>query len=136
MCARVIHASAWILCITLFSTTGALDFPYLKSAPHRFIHGLIISHHPQLFSFSLQPTFFGTVPHARFSTADMIEDLLVGMTPGRATLWALGLFIAFCVFRKLQASAQIARLGARAPKIPFRLPYGTLSHTQVDGANR
>ena len=58
MCARVIHASASILCITLLSTTGALDFPYLKSAPHRFIHGLIISHHPQLFSFTLQPTFF------------------------------------------------------------------------------
>ncbi|KAJ5539379.1 hypothetical protein N7513_007711 [Penicillium frequentans] len=53
----------------------------------------------------------------------MIESLLEGMTPGKATLWLLGLFTFFCVFRKIQASAQIARLGARAPKIGFRLPY-------------
>ncbi|KAJ5549909.1 hypothetical protein N7535_002148 [Penicillium sp. DV-2018c] len=53
----------------------------------------------------------------------MIEDVVVGMTPGRASLWFLGLFITFCVFRKFQASARIASLGARAPKVKFRLPY-------------
>ncbi|KAJ5319360.1 hypothetical protein MYU51_013363 [Penicillium brevicompactum] len=53
----------------------------------------------------------------------MIEDLIAGASPGRAILWLLGLFVAFCVFRSLQASAQIARLGARAPKIKHRLPY-------------
>ncbi|KAJ5129374.1 uncharacterized protein N7515_005413 [Penicillium bovifimosum] len=53
----------------------------------------------------------------------MIEDLVAGLTPGRASLYLLGLFVTFCVFRKFQASAKIARLGARAPKIPFRLPY-------------
>ncbi|CAG7947660.1 unnamed protein product [Penicillium olsonii] len=53
----------------------------------------------------------------------MIEDLVAGTTPGRAFLWLLGSFVVFCVFRKFQASAQIARLGARAPKIQFRLPY-------------
>ncbi|OQE46368.1 hypothetical protein PENCOP_c001G06646 [Penicillium coprophilum] len=53
----------------------------------------------------------------------MIENLFVRMTLSRASLWALGLFVAFCVFRKFQASAQIARLGVRAPKIKFYLPY-------------
>ncbi|KAJ5155169.1 hypothetical protein N7492_007972 [Penicillium capsulatum] len=53
----------------------------------------------------------------------MIEDLLMRLTLGRAILWALGLFIACCVFRKMQTAAQISRLGTRAPKIPFRLPY-------------
>ncbi|KAJ5856064.1 uncharacterized protein N7529_010008 [Penicillium soppii] len=53
----------------------------------------------------------------------MIEDLLAGTTPIRTSSWLLGLFVIFCVFRKLQASAQIARLGARAPKIKFHLPY-------------
>jgi cytochrome P450 len=53
----------------------------------------------------------------------MIEDLISGTTPSKASLWLLGVFIAFCVFRKFQASAQIARLGTRAPKIGFRLPY-------------
>ncbi|KXG47998.1 Cytochrome P450 [Penicillium griseofulvum] len=53
----------------------------------------------------------------------MIEDLLAVTSLSRASLWALGLFVTFCVFRKFQASAQIARLGVRAPKIKFRLPY-------------
>jgi cytochrome P450 len=53
----------------------------------------------------------------------MIEDLLAGTTFSRASVLLLGLFVAFCVFRKFQASAQIARLGVRAPKIGFRLPY-------------
>ncbi|KAJ6171339.1 hypothetical protein N7470_000406, partial [Penicillium chermesinum] len=43
--------------------------------------------------------------------------------PRRAVLWALGIFTALSVFRKLQVSAQISRLGARAPKISFRYPY-------------
>lgn len=53
----------------------------------------------------------------------MIEVLLSETSPGRASLWLLGLFVAFCVFRKVQAAAQISRLGSRAPKIQFRLPY-------------
>jgi cytochrome P450 len=53
----------------------------------------------------------------------MIEDVVADLTPGRASLWLFGLFVTFCVFRKFQASARIARLGARAPKISFRLPY-------------
>ncbi|KAJ5669468.1 hypothetical protein N7462_010538 [Penicillium macrosclerotiorum] len=53
----------------------------------------------------------------------MIEEFLAGMTPGRTFLWSLGVFVAFCVFRKIQAAVQIAHLGARAPKVSFRLPY-------------
>ncbi|KAJ5460798.1 Cytochrome [Penicillium daleae] len=53
----------------------------------------------------------------------MIEAVVGDLTPTRAALWFLGLFTAFCVFRKFQASAQIARMGARAPKVKFRLPY-------------
>ncbi|KAJ5619650.1 hypothetical protein N7510_003634 [Penicillium lagena] len=53
----------------------------------------------------------------------MMEDILMGMTPGRASLWCLGLFVLFCLYRMIQASTQISRLGARAPKIKFRLPY-------------
>ncbi|KAJ5518647.1 Cytochrome P450 E-class group I [Penicillium expansum] len=53
----------------------------------------------------------------------MIEDLLAWMTLSRTSLWLLGLFVAFCVFRKFQASAQIALLGVRAPKIRFHVPY-------------
>lgn len=56
----------------------------------------------------------------------MIEEIVGDLTPTRAALWFLGLFTAFCVFRKFQASAQIARLGARAPKVKFHLPYGMI----------
>lgn len=56
----------------------------------------------------------------------MIEELVGDLTPTRAVLWFLGLFTAFCMFRKLQTSVQIARLGARAPKVKFYLPYGTI----------
>lgn len=56
----------------------------------------------------------------------MIEAIVGNLTPTRAVLWFLGLFTAFCVFRKLQASAQIARMGARAPKVKFYLPYGMI----------
>lgn len=55
----------------------------------------------------------------------MIEELLEGMTPGRAVLYVLGLLFATYALRKLQVNGQISRLGARAPKISFRLPYGT-----------
>lgn len=57
----------------------------------------------------------------------MIETLLEGMTPGKAALWLVGLFALACTFRMIQVSAQIARLGARAPRIKFRLPYGDFS---------
>ncbi|KAJ6008330.1 hypothetical protein N7540_012306 [Penicillium herquei] len=53
----------------------------------------------------------------------MIETLLEGMTPSRAALWLLGLFTFACIFRMIQVSARVARLGSRAPKIKFRLPY-------------
>ncbi|KAJ5090162.1 hypothetical protein N7532_008846 [Penicillium argentinense] len=53
----------------------------------------------------------------------MIEDLLAGMTPAKALLWTFGVFVVVLTFRKLQAAAQISRLGARAPKISFQLPY-------------
>ncbi|EKV13300.1 Cytochrome P450 alkane hydroxylase, putative [Penicillium digitatum] len=53
----------------------------------------------------------------------MIEDFLTGMMLSKTSLLLLGLFSAFCVFHKFQASAQIARLGVRAPKIEFHLPY-------------
>lgn len=63
-----------------------------------------------------------------FFNPTMIEEILEGMTPGRAALWALGIFTAILVFRKIQVSAQLSRLGARAPKIHFRLPYGANCH--------
>ncbi|KAF7715881.1 Uncharacterized protein PECH_007993 [Penicillium ucsense] len=53
----------------------------------------------------------------------MIEALVENLSPGRALLWCVGLFTAYCVFLKLQASAQIARQGLRAPKVKFHLPY-------------
>lgn len=46
------------------------------------------------------------------------------MTPGKAFLWTLAAFALVLIVRKLQVSAEISRLGARAPKISFRLPYG------------
>jgi hypothetical protein len=61
----------------------------------------------------------------------MIEAVVGDLTPTRAALWFLGLFTAFCVFRKFQASAQIARMGARAPKVKFRLPYGMIQNALV-----
>ncbi|KAJ5835955.1 Cytochrome P450 [Penicillium robsamsonii] len=66
----------------------------------------------------------------------MIEDLFVGTTLSRVSVWILGLFVAFCVFRKFQASAQIARLGVRAPKIKFCLPYALDFIFQSYKANR
>lgn len=54
----------------------------------------------------------------------MLEDFLHDLTPGQASLWLLGLFFLACLLRKAQVSAEIARLGTRAPRIPFRIPYG------------
>lgn len=51
----------------------------------------------------------------------------MGKMPGQAFLWTVSLFVAILIVRKLQVSAQISRLGARAPKISFHLPYGTSS---------
>ncbi|KAJ5596388.1 hypothetical protein N7450_002846 [Penicillium hetheringtonii] len=53
----------------------------------------------------------------------MIEEVLAGMTPGKALLWTFAVFVSVLVFRKLQVSAEISRLGSRAPKISFQLPY-------------
>lgn len=55
--------------------------------------------------------------------ANMLE-ILYGLTPGKATLWLVGLFFLACLLRKAQVSAEIARIGTRAPRIPFRIPYG------------
>lgn len=54
----------------------------------------------------------------------MLEGFIHEMTPGKASLLLLGLFFLACLARKFQVSAEIARLGTRAPRIPFRIPYG------------
>ncbi|KAJ5093240.1 hypothetical protein N7456_009101 [Penicillium angulare] len=66
----------------------------------------------------------------------MIEALLEDMTPGKAALWLVGLFTFACTLRMLQVSAQIARLGARAPRIKFHLPYALdfIYHSQKANA--
>lgn len=55
---------------------------------------------------------------------NMLEDTLHDLTPGKASLWLIGLFFLACLLRKAQVSAEIARIGTRAPRIPFRIPYG------------
>lgn len=55
----------------------------------------------------------------------MIEDLLQHMTPGKASLWFLGIFFLACLIRKYQVSAEISRLGTRPPRVFFRIPYGS-----------
>jgi hypothetical protein len=54
----------------------------------------------------------------------MIEELVSNLTPGQAVLYSLGVFFFVCLARKIQVQWQLSRLGARAPKIQFRLPYG------------
>lgn len=54
----------------------------------------------------------------------MIENVLYGMTPATASLWLAGIFFVACLLRKAQVSAEIYRLGTRAPMVPFRIPYG------------
>ncbi|KAI9376220.1 cytochrome P450 [Aspergillus egyptiacus] len=53
----------------------------------------------------------------------MIEELVNQLTPGQAALYLLGAFFLACLARKVQVQWQLSRLGARAPKIQFRLPY-------------
>lgn len=55
----------------------------------------------------------------------MIEEILNDLTPGNAWLWLLGLLIVVGIIRKGQVTAEISHLGTRAPKIPFRIPYGS-----------
>lgn len=59
--------------------------------------------------------------------ANMLENFLHDLTPGKASLWLVGLFFLACLLRKAQVSAEIARIGTRAPRIPFRIPYGQSS---------
>lgn len=59
----------------------------------------------------------------------MIEELLHQMTPGKASVLFLGVFIVLCLVRKVQVSMHIKRLGGRAPQIQFRFPYGKYIHT-------
>lgn len=61
----------------------------------------------------------------------MIEELIEGLTPGKAFLWFLAIFTVVCLFRRIQTQAQISRLGARAPKISFRLPYGMAAISSI-----
>lgn len=58
----------------------------------------------------------------------MIDNFIQELTPGKASLWLVGLFFLACLVRKFQVSAGIARLGTRAPRIPFRVPYGWLRY--------
>ncbi|KAL4765868.1 cytochrome P450 [Aspergillus foveolatus] len=53
----------------------------------------------------------------------MIEELVSKTTPGQAVVYLLGAFFLACLARKIQVQWQLSRLGSRAPKIPFRLPY-------------
>ncbi|KAJ5899221.1 hypothetical protein N7495_003965 [Penicillium taxi] len=53
----------------------------------------------------------------------MIEYLLNDMTSGKAILWVCGGFTFLCLLRKLHVSFQVSRLGVRAPKIAFWVPY-------------
>lgn len=57
----------------------------------------------------------------------MIEELLAQMNLGMATLYLLGVFFLACLIRKALVSREISKLGYRAPKVRFRLPYGRLS---------
>lgn len=56
--------------------------------------------------------------------ANMLENLLHDLTPAKASLYIVGLFFLACLLRKAQVAAEIARIGTRAPRIPFRIPYG------------
>ncbi|PWY91819.1 cytochrome P450 alkane hydroxylase [Aspergillus sclerotioniger CBS 115572] len=53
----------------------------------------------------------------------MLELLVAQMTPVKASVCLAGIFILACLLRKLQVSREISRLGARAPRVRFRLPY-------------
>ena len=64
-------------------------------------------------------------------TAKMIEELVHDLTPGQAALYFIGAFFFVCLARKIQVQWQLSRLGSRAPKIQFRLPYGVLNLSTV-----
>ncbi|OOF99165.1 hypothetical protein ASPCADRAFT_127732 [Aspergillus carbonarius ITEM 5010] len=53
----------------------------------------------------------------------MLELLVAQMTPGKASVCLVGVFIFACLLRKLQVSREISRLGERAPRVRFQLPY-------------
>ncbi|KAL6228825.1 hypothetical protein BDW75DRAFT_127882 [Aspergillus navahoensis] len=53
----------------------------------------------------------------------MIEEIVGKTTPIQAILYLLGAFFFACLARKIQVQWQLSLLGARAPKIPFFLPY-------------
>ncbi|KAL2827176.1 cytochrome P450 [Aspergillus cavernicola] len=53
----------------------------------------------------------------------MIEEFVGKITSGQAALGLLGAFFFACLARKIQVQWQLSRLGARAPKVQFRLPY-------------
>jgi hypothetical protein len=54
----------------------------------------------------------------------MIEDLLQTLFSVRAALTILVLWSAIFFIRKVHHSREIAKLGARAPSLPSRLPIG------------
>lgn len=62
-----------------------------------------------------------------FDNPNMIEELVHDLTPGQAVLYFIGAFFFACLARKIQVQWQLSRLGSRAPKIQFRLPYGVLN---------
>ncbi|KAL4810886.1 cytochrome P450 [Aspergillus unguis] len=53
----------------------------------------------------------------------LIEELVGNLTPGQAVLYFVAAFFLACLARKAQVQWQLSRLGARAPKVQFRLPY-------------
>ncbi|OJJ77565.1 hypothetical protein ASPBRDRAFT_70934 [Aspergillus brasiliensis CBS 101740] len=54
----------------------------------------------------------------------MLEYLAAQTSPMKASACLVGVFFLACPLRKIQVSLKISRLGLRAPRIRFRLPYG------------
>lgn len=54
----------------------------------------------------------------------MIEDLLQTLFSVRAALTILVLWSVIFFVKKIHVSREIAKLGARAPSLPSRLPIG------------
>lgn len=54
----------------------------------------------------------------------MLEYLVGQMSPMKASACLVGIFLIACLVRKFQVSLEVSRLGLRAPRIRFRLPYG------------
>ncbi|KAI2879733.1 hypothetical protein CBS76997_10719 [Aspergillus niger] len=53
----------------------------------------------------------------------MLEYLVGQMSPMKASACLVGIFLIACLVRKFQVSLEVSRLGLRAPRIRFRLPY-------------